>query len=280
MSDSKYDDAPRVWWKEWLKSWIVRRFGAALVGGAPQADYLVRLGMPRERVFMGYDVVDNDRFRQEANAARRNAAELGARQGLPESYFLFVGRFDPVKNLSRLMDAYAAYKRLAEKPWDLVLCGSGEEEPAIRSQIESLGLESVRFMGFRQIDELPFFYGLASAFVAPSTKDTWNLTVNEAMASGLPVLVSRACGCAQDLVKDGVNGFTFDPYDVEGLANLMERMSSGQVDLAAMGRASREIISHWSPQLFAENLVRAAEAGTTHAAKRKARSAIPPLLWL
>jgi glycosyltransferase involved in cell wall biosynthesis len=278
MSASKWDDARRVWWKEWLKGRIVRRFGAALVGGAPQVDYLVRLGMPRERVFVGYDVVDNDYFQREADAVRKTAAEVRARYGLPESYFLFVGRFDPVKNLSRLMDVYAAYKRLAEKPWDLVLCGSGEEEPAIRQRVELLGLESVRFMGFRQISELPSFYGLASAFVAASTKDTWNLTVNEAMAGGLPVLVSRACGCAQDLVKDGVNGFTFDPYDVEGLARLMARMSSGERDLAAMGRASRETISQWSPQLFAENLLKAATVAIDRAKRGSSLWPLCPLI--
>ena len=77
------------------------------------------------------------------------------------------------------------------------------------------------------------------------------------MAAGLPVLVSRACGCAPDLVQDGMNGFTFDPYDVEGLARLMVKMSSGEADLKAMGEASRRIIAEWTPEVFAQNLFKA-----------------------
>jgi 1,2-diacylglycerol 3-alpha-glucosyltransferase len=57
--------------------------------------------------------------------------------------------------------------------------------------------------------------GLASAFIQASTTEQWGLVVNEAMASGLPVLVSERCGCAPDLVKNGVNGYTFDPYDIK-----------------------------------------------------------------
>jgi len=80
------------------------------------------------------------------------------------------------------------------------------------------------------------------------------------MASGLPVLVSEICGCANDLVQNGVNGFTFDPFDVEGLALLMLKMSSGQVDLEAMGAASRRIIDKWTPEVFARSLLQAIEA--------------------
>ena len=79
------------------------------------------------------------------------------------------------------------------------------------------------------------------------------------MACGLPVLVSTRCGCARTLVRNGGNGFTFDPLDVGGLAKLMLKFSDGEVDLVAMGQASRKIIGHWTPDTFADNFVKAAE---------------------
>ena len=100
---------------------------------------------------------------------------------------------------------------------------------APRSRAASPGSDlagDVILAGFKQYDELPAYYGLASAFVHASTTEQWGLVVNEAMASGLPVLVSDRCGCAPDLVEDGVNGFTFDPYDVEALAGLMQRVAA------------------------------------------------------
>jgi glycosyltransferase involved in cell wall biosynthesis len=113
--------------------------------------------------------------------------------------------------------------------------------------------------GFKQYPDLPAYYGLASAFIHASTTEQWGLVVNEAMASGLPVLVSNRCGCAPDLVQERVNGFTFDPLDVEQLARLMVQLSSGLVDLRRMGDASRKIITDWGPERFASGLRQAAE---------------------
>ena len=62
MSESSRQDEPRTWWKEAIKRRIVGLYSAALVGGQRHVEYLVELGMPRERVFTGYDVVDNDYF--------------------------------------------------------------------------------------------------------------------------------------------------------------------------------------------------------------------------
>ena len=106
--------------------------------------------------------------------------------------------------------------------------------------------------GFKQYGELPLYYANAGAFVHASTTEQWGLVVNEAMASGLPVLVSERCGCAPDLVETGRNGYTFDPHDVDALARLMLDMASDACDRAAMGRASREIVARWSPATFAE----------------------------
>jgi glycosyltransferase involved in cell wall biosynthesis len=113
--------------------------------------------------------------------------------------------------------------------------------------------------GFVQYPELPTYYGLAEAFVLPSTTEQWGLVVNEAMAAGLPVLVSNRCGCAADLVHEGRNGYTFDPYDVDELAGLLVRISSDDCSRKAMGEAGKEIISSWSPDTFAKSLWRAAE---------------------
>ena len=82
------------------------------------------------------------------------------------------------------------------------------------------------------------------------------------MASGLPVLVSQACGCAPELVLEGVNGYTFNPYDVEAMARLMAQMSSGTLDLDAMGEASRRRIAPWSLETFSRNLFQALESVT------------------
>jgi 1,2-diacylglycerol 3-alpha-glucosyltransferase len=105
------------------------------------------------------------------------------------------------------------------------------------------------------------------------------VVVNEAMASGLPVLVSERCGCAPDLVKNGINGFTFDPYDIEGMIARMLEISGDKRDLAAMGQASREIIRGWSPETFATNMLKAADKALT-ATRPRADWLDRTLLWM
>ncbi len=109
----------------------------------------------------------------------------------------------------------------------------------------------------------------SEAFVMPSTTDQWGLVVNEAMASGLPVLVSTGCGCAADLVEEGVNGFAFDPTSVKELAGLLARLCLATPDRrAAMGAASRQRISAWSPQTFADSALSLAEAALQETPRR------------
>jgi glycosyltransferase involved in cell wall biosynthesis len=114
--------------------------------------------------------------------------------------------------------------------------------------------------GFKQYEELPAYYAHAGAFIHASTTEQWGLVVNEAMASGLPVLVSNRCGCAADLVKEGENGWTFDPTDEEKMVELMLKISEDETLRKEMGLRSREIIEEWGPDRFASEVSAAVEA--------------------
>jgi 1,2-diacylglycerol 3-alpha-glucosyltransferase len=274
MSESTAWDEPRVFWKEWIKGRLVKLFAAGLAGGTPHADYLAQLGLPRDRIFKGYDIVDNDYFAAGAARARSKEQETRSQIGLPEKYFLASARFVEKKNLSRLLQAYARYRLMAEKPgtgnrepeiWELVLLGDGPLRETLDSQLSTLNLrEHVLLPGFKQYEELPAYFGLAGAFVHASTTEQWGLVVNEAMASGLPVLVSNRCGCAADLVQEGVNGFTFDPCDVEQLADLMLKISAFNFQLSTFGLESLRIISAWGPEQFANGLRDAVSTAMGH----------------
>lgn len=276
MSASTAHDERRKWWKEALKRRIIGLCGAGLAGGRLQIDYLAQLGMSREQIFAGYDVVDNDYFSAGADAARRHATDIRKRMGLPPRYFLASARFVPKKNLACLIEAYSSYQRQTTgDAWHLVILGDGELRPDLERQREALGLTDwIHMPGFKQYNELPHWYGSADTFVLSSTTEQWGLVVNEAMAAGLPVLVSNRCGCAPDLVGEGRNGFTFDPADRGALTKLMLNMSSGDYDLAAMGQESQRIISRWTPSTFANGLLAA-----TRLARESLRQRASMLDW-
>src|SRR5215471_2699737 len=291
MAESAQQDEARTGWKEMVKRRIVALYSAALVGGQRHVDYLVELGMPRDRIFTGYDVVDNRYFRQKAEEVRNRMSEVRQKYALPENYFLAAARFVEKKNLPKLIEAYAEYRQRSsafanqpsrkatagrkatadrevrnqksevsetKTPWDLVLLGDGPLREALNSQLSTLNLhQHVHLLGFKQYEELPIYYGLAKAFVHASTIEQWGLVVNEAIASGLPVIVSNRCGCAPELVNG--NGFTFDPTNEDELTGRLLKMASlSGEERKQLGENSYRIAANFAPERFGEGLERAA----------------------
>jgi 1,2-diacylglycerol 3-alpha-glucosyltransferase len=269
MSESTALDEPRMRWREWIKRRIVRLCSTGLVGGQRHIDYLVELGMPRDQIFTGYDVVDNEHFRQKAAEVRNQRLEVRQKYGLPENYFLASARFIKKKNVPTLIRAYAGYRQMGgdrddgqrtpdNRSWDLVLVGDGPLKTDLCRLVSDLRLHPhVHLPGFKQYDELPVYYALAKAFVHASSTEQWGLVVNEASASGLPVIVSNRCGCVPELVQD--NGFTFDPMNQHELASrLFEMASLSDDERERLGQASLRIATNLRPNRFGEGLKRAA----------------------
>lgn len=261
MSDSAEIDEVRGPFREAIKRRIVSLYSAGLVAGGPHKRYLMKLGMEGARIREGFDVVDNEHFATGARITRADAQSIRDRLGLPRRFFLSSCRMVAKKNLFALLEAYRHYRAGAGvSAWELVLLGDGPQAPQVRAAIAIHGLQScVHLPGFRQYDELPMFYGLADAFILPSTTEQWGLVVNEAMAASLPVLVSSRCGCCEDLVQPGINGFAFDPSDPMKLAKLMLTVASDACDREAMGRAGEARIADWSPDRFGRELRQAVD---------------------
>jgi glycosyltransferase involved in cell wall biosynthesis len=265
MSDSKEEDAIRIGWKENLKRVLIRQFKSAICAGAVHKEYLEKLGLPADRIFLGYDVVDNEYFFRQAAKVRNNPDDHRHLPGLgcSKPYFLASARFIKRKNLAFLLHAYEIYCQNMKSSgydgniWGLIVLGDGDERGALEKTIKELNIERVTLAGIQQIENLPAYYALAGAFIHPALQDQWGLVVNEAMASGLPVLVSRGCGCASELVENGVNGFVFDPTDFVRLSDLMCKISDNEYDLSSMGNSSLEKISHWGTDKFAEGIYQA-----------------------
>jgi 1,2-diacylglycerol 3-alpha-glucosyltransferase len=248
LSDSKEDDAPRYWWNELIKKFLLRGYKSALVAGKPHKKYFVKLGMKDDSLFSGYDVVGNDDFHPD------KIRTLSSPHNKP--YFLAINRFIPKKNIFNLLDAYASYRQvLGANAWDLILCGDGELRSQIEDKILELNLsDAVHLPGFLQQKELLPYFAHANFLIQASIQDQWGLVVNEAMAAGLPVLVSKHCGCYEDLVIEGVNGFGFHPENREHLTELMLKISSTDINIRKMGQASLEHIKNFSPEQFARSL--------------------------
>lgn len=248
LNDSTWLDKGRSSIKEWGKALLVKNlYAASFVSGARAADYVVSLGIRKELIWFGVDVVDNAHF------ANSNIAAIPDLL-LPDKYFLCTARLSQEKNIDGLLRAFDLYRGMGND-WHLVITGTGPLENKLINSVPEKLRSAVLWTGWGRYDSLPYMYQRASCFILPSISEPWGLVVNEAMAAGLPVLVSDKCGCVPDLCQNNVNGFTFDPYDYQELAEKMALISSGRLDTVKMGEASRQIIASYTPQKWAATIM-------------------------
>ncbi|MBB3034352.1 glycosyltransferase [Alteriqipengyuania lutimaris] len=219
MLDSKYDDKPRKAWLETAKRGLMLPYSGGFASGRRSREYLHHLGLGHRLVTEGYDSVSIARVRH--LAASIEPQPWDARP------FLAVARFVPKKNLSLLLDAYALYCARVDRPRELQLCGGGPLEGELRQQAERLGIgEHVRFFGFVGPEKVAGLMRGALCLALPSVEEQWGLVINEALAFGLPLIVSPGIGATDTLALHGENALTVPPGDTSGWADALVRLGS------------------------------------------------------
>lgn len=234
---------PRRLAKAILNPAFLRVFDRALYVGERSRDFYRHYRYPEERLFFSPHCVDNAWFAARATPIER--LNLRRELGISDGTFvvLFAGKLVGRK---RPLDAVAALAACREtgKPVELLVAGSGELDQDIRIAARDAGLP-LHMLGFRNQTQMPAVYAAADALVLPSDgNETWGLVANEALASGIPVIVSDACGCAPDLAADSEAGRMFALGDIDGLKkaiiSIMEAPPSSQSIAHRIARYSLE----------------------------------------
>ncbi len=146
--------------------------------------------------------------------------------GIPLNAFvlLSVGELNKNKN-NRVV--IAALEKLHQQDIHYVLCGVGDQEAALKAQANVAGLrDNVHFLGYRT--DIKEIYEMADCFVMPSYREGLSRSIMEAMASGLPCIVSKIRG-NMDLIEDGVGGYTCIPTDTDCWHKQIERLLNDRI---------------------------------------------------
>jgi glycosyltransferase involved in cell wall biosynthesis len=224
MGCSKFDDYPRRLGRELVKSYMYLPYNGAIASGVRSCDYMRFMGVPPRKIQSAYNSVSLERIRQLAGVPI-------APDGVPfrERHFTIVARFVAKKNISMALKALKLHAEQVASPRHLHLFGSGPLEAELRHQAREDGIEQlVHFRGFLQTDEISKAYGKSLALLLPSIEEQFGNVIPEALAMGLPVVLSDNCGGRDLLVRSGVNGFVIEPDNAGGMAFFMRLLSEDE----------------------------------------------------
>lgn len=224
---------------------------AAWLPGERQAIFAKKLGFRQSQILRGSFSCDQAKF------AEQHLARVAQGRPVPRT-FIFAGRFIAIKGIDFLAEAYRRYRRRLADPWSLICCGSGPLRPLLDGQ------PGIQVRGFVQPEGMAAAISGAGCLILCSKFDHWSLAVHEATSAGLAILASEVVGATVHLVQPGFNGFVFDHGDVDGLVNLMVRVSSmSESHLNEMSKASYLLSQQFSPVRWADTLI------ASHAARSK-----------
>lgn len=244
-----------------LKKRFLARCDGFIVPGQASLKYLKNFGISPQKIFTAPNAIDIDLFGRAADQCRQNRASARQRLNLPQRFFLFVGRIVEEKGVFDLLEAYRSLNPKLRIEVGLVYVGDGPDRVELARRAKDVASCAIRFPGFIQRDELPAYYALADALVFPTHSDPWGLVVNEAMASGLPIICSDVAGCAADLVEvtpgRESNGYIVPARDIERLAHALRDVAENPENRRRMGHNSKERIARYSPLACAQGIAQA-----------------------
>jgi glycosyltransferase involved in cell wall biosynthesis len=256
----------RPCWKRWLLQHLLRKFSAYLVVGKSNADLYRLLNVPEERLFPAWHYVDNQRFVSQSQKLRGERRALQAQWGIPPEtvVFLFCAKFIEKKRPFDFLEALDKARAHNVRIHGLMV-GEGELKSGCEQMARARQLP-VTFAGFLNQSEIAKAYVAADCVVLPSDfGETWGLVVNEAMATGLPAIVSDRVGCGPDLIIEGRTGNSFPFGDTEFLSRLFVYLARDRQTLLAMGRAAQCHVACYSVEAATEGTLQAVRYVTQRA---------------
>jgi len=240
-----------------FREWLVHRCDGFIANSSETKKYLCDLGAEPDKVFVSIQTIDVLKWKQSAEIWRDSRDELKNNLGLKDKVILYVGILEQKKGIHFLLEAYHnAFEKL--KNTSILIIGGGSEESQQKEYCKQNGIhDNIVFAGYKQPDELPKYYALSDLFVFPTLGDTFGLVIIEALACGLPVICSSYAGAAEDLIREGINGYIFDPHDTKNLSVLLSTLLMDDKLLQKLKSGASESIENFTIEKSAENFLKA-----------------------
>ena len=241
------DDLRGINLKKYLRrfflKWVYQYIDIGLYVGECSKEYFLKHGLKIKQLYFAPHAIDNERFKnlnkEQQKWVIKKKTELSINE--EDITFLFCGKFQIKKNPLLLINAF---KKLENEKMHLILVGNGELETKIKHAIN--GNSNIHVLPFQNQSVMPAVYRLGDVFCLPSQGpgETWGLAVNEAMACGIPCIVSNKVGCSVDLINRET-GWVFESNNVDVLYNIFRNIVDKH-ETKQMGKNASEFIAKWN----------------------------------
>jgi glycosyltransferase involved in cell wall biosynthesis len=244
--DSTTADRPRVAWRDLAKRWFFGWCNGFFCYGIRSKEYLMSYGVSESKIAYRCQAAALPHDYNAAKVLSHYASNWRGPADAP--HFLYVGRLSSEKGLEDLFAAFCIlYRHVPGAKLDFV--GAGPLADHLKRRAADLKMtHAISFLGSKSLDEIARLFQSRTALVLPSHSEPWGLVVNEALSYGCPVVVSSACGCVPDLVRDGSTGYSFEVGNVEDLARALDSVRSLSSDRQAVARQCLEVVSDYTPE--------------------------------
>ncbi len=246
FDDAKPSQVKRTLIVRTIKNLIIRQVDGLWLPSDDYDEAYVNLVHKNTLLFHGYNCIDNQLFR------------FKEKKEMNFTTIVCVARLVPIKNIDYLLLAWKIIEK--NRPdYKLAIIGDGPEFVALNELTLKLGLKTVVFLGAVNNSDIPTYFNNSVAFVLPSLSESWGLVVNEAMAAGLPILISNKINASYALLQEGVNGYGFEPSDIENIAQKITQFIELDLnDKIKMSDSSLEIIDRMNYENMGDELLNAA----------------------
>ncbi len=249
---AKERHGPREWLKKEIYPVLFRWAGAVVPGGSRQADLFRYYGVEDEKIFVSHMTTDIEKLNKTPSISRDDF-RAGNSIAKDDVVVLYVGRLESYKGVSVLLDSFRAGLQ-RDSRLVLAIAGEGTLLNEVKRFGETLPAGRVRILGRQPLAQVVQWMRSSEMLVLPSLREQWGMVVNEAMTCGLPVIVSDACGCVDDLVFEGKNGYVFQSGNAEACAERIVVLARDPALRARMASEAKKIIEPWVIERQAETI--------------------------
>ena len=242
ISPKKINEINKNSLKYKLKNYVVKNSAAIFGNGLASKRYYTKVfDYSEDKIYNQFLTVDVEKIKELGKNKEefRNYYRLKYNIPIDSEVVIFSGRLIKRKNVDLIMDSLIGFKKVF-----LLIIGDGEEKKRLSDLARQKGIDFAITGFIEEQEELFKMYYAGDILILPSYDEPWGLVVNEAMAAGLPVIVSNECGCSLDLVRDGENGYILtDLRNSETLRTLVMKALKNKENFS---KKSLEIIDNWT----------------------------------